>query len=223
MKRLNTTETRIFEALSVMHWATMHQLLFWLTSQTAKRMKALEYNLPRMVKKGLIKEAWWEGKKAYSISHPVRLLEHGVACTECLIRFVSARREYAVVGEDAFKAKKFGVIPEWGLIWPRKGTMLLFEFCTEDNATRSGMVPRKVNLYRRNLRKFETAYDATAVVVFVLDLSRADAEALASRCLHNEPIFFTDYRTFLSLNYGEALTAPIYIWGDGDTYPLSHD
>jgi hypothetical protein len=223
MKRLNTTESRIRAALAEMHWATMSHLLFRLTGQFEKRMKSLEYNLPRMAKKRLIKETWWEGRKVYSISHPARLVEHGVACTECLMRFISARGEYAIISEDSFKEQRFGVIPEWGISWPHEATMLLLEFCTADNATRSGVVSRKVNLYRRSLHKFNTAYDVTAVVVFVVDLPSSDVEALALRHLHYEPIFFTDYRVFLSMNYGDALVAPIYLWGDGSTHPLSHD
>jgi hypothetical protein len=39
----------------------------------------------------------------------------------------------------------------------------------------------------------------------------------------SDPFFFTDYQTFKNLPVGEALTANIYFWSDGNEWRLTHN
>jgi hypothetical protein len=90
MKRLTPAEDRILAAARMMHWFTRLHLLFWFTGQRKKRVKWIEYNLPRMVAKGLLKESWHKGKKVYSAWASKLHIEHGLVCSEALIRFLAA-------------------------------------------------------------------------------------------------------------------------------------
>lgn len=205
-------------AAGVLHWFTRVHLMLWFTGQRRKRVKWIEYNLPRMVAKRLLRESRHKGRKVYTAwSNPMHV-EHGVVCSEALIRFVQANSNCTLISENACRTEKFGVVFEWAALYPNR-TMLLFEYCTEDNAGRSGLVTRKVNLYRRHLDAIEAHFSAQALVLFVLD--GKDALAHATENQGASFAYFVDLETFMSMKMGKQLTAPIYIWGaDGRRYPI---
>ena len=79
----------------------------------------------------------------------------------------------------------------------------------------------KLNAYDRNIEKIEEKFQAKAIVVFIIDIPRERVERyVRSLKRENNPYFFTDYQTFLSIPLGQQLTAPIYFWVDGKEYPL---
>lgn len=102
----------------------------------------------------------------------------------------------------------------------------------------------KINAYLRHLEKLEEKFQAKAIVLFVIDVSRVKvrdfvgtvkreagsaADGGASAFVAGDrfplnPFYFTDYKTFLGVPLGQQLAAPIYIWNDGKEYPLKkHD
>ena len=116
-----------------------------------------------------------------------------------------------IIPERYFRG--FGIVPEWGIKYSE--SLLLFEFCTRDNASRSGLVNQKVAMYQKNLPNIEERFGGQGTVLFVLDIPREKIKPTGEFC------FFTDYETFKTVPYSQQLTASIYIWGgDGKTYPL---
>jgi hypothetical protein len=190
----------------------------WFTGEERTRHKRTEYNLPRLVQKGVLQEVRFGRKKVYSAWGSRQHLRHGLACTEGFIRFHLADPTGMPIAEKQFHQGQFGCIPEWGIKYLRGklNTLLLYEYCTYDNATRNGLVQRKINSYNRGLHRIEQTYEAKAIVLFVLELDRERVRLMAQG-----DYFFTDYDTFLQVPYGRQLTAPIYFWGqDGHCYPL---
>lgn len=196
-------------------------LMLWFYGREKKRDKRTEYTLLSLVKKGAIKEARWGRPKVYAVRGSTQHIEHGLACAEGLVRVVRSDNNCVVIGENQLSAAKLGCVSEWITKYPND-TMLAYEHCTRDNATRSGMIPRKVNQYGRYLWRIEEAFEAKAVVLFVIELPR---EAVRRMALKYGSYFYTDYETFLKVPLGQQLTAPIYIWGEnGQEYPLKkHD
>ena len=114
------------------------------------------------------------------------------------------------------------MVPEWAIRYSN-GKMLLFEFSTADNASRTSLMAAKVNKYLDNLHAIARDFQAEVVVLFVMDIPRVKVEQFVAGTIPADPIFFIDYRTFMTVHAGEVLTAPVYIWGgDGNTYPLSN-
>jgi hypothetical protein len=163
---------------------------------------------------------------------------HGLACTETLVRFWRSDMEGEIVAERYFYG--CGAVPEWGLRYANR-RMLLFEFCTESNFTFSNNMKGKLNADTNQLKHIEKKYATEAVDLFVLDISmervkRYDGSLKLDACSDAEgeqsalyggdtfpfhPLFFVDYETFLNVQIGKQLTAPIYLWSyDGRKYPL---
>lgn len=219
MKR--STIYQFKEISQVFHWAERRHYIWWFTSKENGRHKMTEYNLPLLVKKGILKEYGWGKRKVYAAWGNPQHIEHGLACTECLLRFITCDPVCTLIGERHFRG--CGSIPEWGIKYP-KGTLLLFEFCTFDNATRSGLISRKVNAYRRYLTEIESKFDSKAIVLFVIDLPKESVSQMVACYLENAPFFyFVDYESFKNVPTGKQLVAPIYLWEDGNTYPLRHN
>lgn len=157
------------------------------------------------------------GKRFYytSWSQPMHLM-HGIVCTRALLRFWGADRDCELIGENEFRKHKFGVVPEWGILYPN-GSLLLCEYCTADNVGRNGLVPKKVNFYIRFTKSIQSHFNARVVVVFILE-SR-DAMKTATQCEATSFIYFVERDKFFSVNPNDQITAPVY-WLDGKEYPL---
>ncbi|MFC1879103.1 hypothetical protein ACFLZW_04250 [Chloroflexota bacterium] len=146
------------------------------------------------------------------------LFEHGLGCTEGLVRFYRSDMDCQVIPER--KLRGFGIVPEAGILYPNN-TLLLYEFCTHDNFNRPGLILSKITRYQSQLSRFEQKFGGEAVVVFVADDTRFKVDCFVNDHMPlGEQLFFTDYKTFLDTPIGEQLCAPIYIWGN-DSWPYA--
>jgi hypothetical protein len=210
------------EAAQLFQWATKEHFLIWFTGSLGRHRRT-EVMLPRLVRKGKLIAHQMGKKIAYaSIRHASKqplFLEHGLGCTEGLVRIIRSKMDGEVIAERFFRG--FGSVPEWGIIYPN-GKLLLYEYCTQDNFEHTLTMRNKIRKYLENLEAIEEKFNGEAIVLFVIDISRDRVSRFIERY---KPIggqfFFTDYNTFKSVPLGCQLTAPIYFWGeDGNPYPL---
>ena len=191
--------------------------------------------LPRLVKMGKLTEAWFVNnsrrRKIYSVPRINRKrvsgqeyyprFEHGLGCTEGLVRFYRADTDCMVIPER--KLRGWYIFPEWAIKYFKTGTLLMYEFCTEDNWKRKSVIRSKIKRYKDTFHKFKKKFDAKrCIVVFVADANRWDVDGFVkSEMPTGSEFYFTDYTTFCNTPIGEQLSTPIYIWGnDRWSYPL---
>jgi hypothetical protein len=233
MTRLTIPLHAYIEAANVFHWATKRHYQLWFTGQAKTRHRRTESVLKRLTRSGKLRAVYYGKKLIYSVPRKSKGMKqdefaglskvvHGLACTECLVRFFRSRTDGTVVAERFFST--LGAVPEWGIVYPN-GTMLLFEFCTRDNFFFSGKLTGKMAAYRNNLERIEESFNAKAVVVFVVDVKREILDRFVkARVTDPGPYFFSDYETFLKMPIGRALYEPIYTWSfDAKLYPLSRN
>ncbi len=195
----------------------------WFTGCAARRHKRTEAMLPRLVKEGKLVARRFGRRLVYSVPRRCRSklpnIEHGLACTEGLVRFWRAWMAGEIVPERFFRG--LGCVPEWGILYPT-GTLLMYEFSTAANFNRAGLVKGKLAKYRAHLAGIEAQFQAKGLVVFALDVPRATVVRFVRRLAPlGQSFFFTDYDTFLRVPIGEQLAAPIYLWGgDAQAYTL---
>lgn len=195
------------------NWFTREHIILLLTGKL-DRIHSAEVVLPRLVKRGLLKQVKFHQRFAYAVRRVSRsyndeiFIEHGLGCTEGLVRFWISDRSGELIRERKFKS--MGICPEWALRYP-SGKLLLYEFCTEDNSKRIGVIKSKITRYQKIMKD-------NYVIVFVMDLPRKDVIYLVEKIKPEGPFMFTDYETFKTVPYGDQLTASIYLWG-GDVQP----
>jgi len=82
---------------------------------------------------------------------------------------------------------------------------------------------KKADQYRSGIRSIEDYFEAKALVLFVLDVPQHSVKRTAQKlCSNGEQFYFVDLQTFMGVEIGKQLSAPIYIWGgDGEKYPLT--
>jgi hypothetical protein len=232
------------DAAEKFHWATKGDYLRWLTGEEPTRHRRTERFLKRLVDKKILKAIRYgnmliytkaKGNEIVEVEWQMQKVYHGLACTKCLVRTFRSDMSGFVIPERDFYG--IGCNPEWGITYPN-GTGLLFEFSTATDFKFTGRMNGKLNAYRRHFEKFEEKLGVKPVVLFVLDVPRdvvkryvgslggddGSAGGFAASSggdrFPSDPFFFTDYQTFLSVPFGQQLTAPIYIWFDGKEYPL---
>jgi hypothetical protein len=256
---------RYIEAAQVFHWFTKEHIILWFLG-TLKRHRRTESVLLRLVRKGKLRSVRFGKRLVYTVPRrtkgkiPVLQKEkpgyepkiseaaiagsnkiiHGLACTECLVRFYRSRPDGEIIAERFFY-RLGAAVPEWGIRYAN-GKTLLLEFSTESNFLYTNMMKGKISAYLRYLEKIEEKFQAKAIVLFVIDVPRVTVERFVGS-LRREvgsvggfaassnggfspaaPFFFTDYETFLKVPIGQQLTASIYFWIDGKEYPLTkHD
>lgn len=128
-------------------------------------------------------------------------IEARIAKTEGVVRFHLADPTAVYLWERDF----VGARPEFGYRFP-KGD-LLFEFQSYHNTLQE--YKHKVQAYKR----------APGVVLFVCAVDRGMMERYIKK--YPGDYYATDYETFLSVPYGEQISAPIYFWGgDGTAHSL---
>ncbi len=221
------------EAAGVFHWATKRHYQLWFTGQVHTRHRRTENVLRRLVRSGRLRAVHYGKPLAYALPRRSKRtkrdefaglskLAHGIACTECLVRFYRSRMDGTAIAEHCFST--LGAVPEWGIMYPN-GMMLLLEFCTRDNFLFSGNVVGKMAAYRRNLDRIGEGFGAKPLVVFVVDVRRDLLHRYVRARLQDAgPYFFVDYESFLKVPIGRALQEPIYMWSfDGKPYPLSKE
>lgn len=219
-KRLSTiSKYKYLQASQVFHWAKNEHYITWFGKENGRHRRT-ESMLPRLVRKGKLVARSYGKRLIYTCPRRKgdKNIEHGLACTESLVRFYRSDPKGEIIAEHHFRG--CGSIPEWGIRYPN-GMMLLYEFCTADNYARSGIVAGKITRYINNLSKIERKYDAQAIVLFVIDATRRKVDRYVQKIIPaGEQFYFTDYKTFLYEPIGEQLSAPIYIWGE-DGWPYS--
>jgi len=206
-----------------------------------KRIKALERLLPDLEREGWISSEWHRGGKVYSIVRKKRVnpvsMDHEIACALILVLLWRCRMEEGeIFPERAFRG--FGIVPEGGIRYSEeRKTMLIFEYCTKSNFTHGGVMKSKITRYKKYLPQMEARVKRKITVLFVLDIDRNEVRKFIGRMrpILNEPIlsgfdgspeypfFFTDYQTFKTAPIGQALTAKIYFWNDGNEWRLTNN
>lgn len=210
------------KAAQLFHWATREHYQLWFTGSLARHRRT-EVMLPRLVRKGKLATQKLGKKIVYAslrmASRKPLFVEHGLGCTEGLVRMNIARMDGEVIPERYFRG--LGSVPEWGIRYPT-GKLLLYEFSTENNYEHSNTIKIKIAKYINHIPDIEKKFGGKAIVLFVIDISRERIENFIKRNLPiGYPFFFTDYETFKSVPLGKQLTTPIYYWGeDAKAYSL---
>jgi hypothetical protein len=146
---------------------------------------------------------------------------HSRGRTSIIARLLLADRTARVIFERQLRqAREFPLVPDGGLVYtsPTSGGqwVLLFEYCTPDNAARLNVLRWKANHYLQVAEERPTYQ-----VLFVLDLAADQLPATVSRLPGHGAFWYIDYATFMRIPPGQHLTAPVYLnGGDGQTYPL---
>lgn len=194
------------------HWATMEQYVKWFTGDV-KRHGRTEIVLKRLAERGKILRKRYGKRFVYAAKRRrgYTKIYHGLVCTECLIR-VYRSKEGQVIQESKFYG--CGSIPEWGIIYDT--TILLFEFCSQDNFKRKGRMAGKINQYQKNLEKIEDRFNAKPVVLFVIAGERNKVEEFVGDEKPLGDFVFTDFHTFLKIPSGDVLKAKVYFWWSGE-------
>jgi len=211
-KHSSISQGAFLKVAQVFNWASKEHYLLWFTG-ARQRSRRIEILLKRMTDQGKLVSVGY-GKKLIYIAPRYRQsgyfyqVEHGLGVTEGLVRFIISDRSGVIIPERKFRG--FGVRPEFGIVY--KEGILLYEFCTRDNA-------RRMNVLRIKLINYAKFVDKHTVV-FVMDLPRDDVRSIVRKLRPQGPYLFTDHDTFLSVPLGQQLIIPIYIWEDGNEYPL---
>ena len=214
------TQKEYLIASQVFHWATKEHYGMWFTGKMVRHRRT-EAMLPRLVKKGRLVAKRYGKRLVYAaprITNQVNV-EHGLGCTEGLVRMWRSRTDATIIPERFFRG--FGSVPEWGLLYPN-GKLLLYEHCTADNFERRHVVKTKITNYQEHLPAIEEHFKGEAIVLFVIMASQEKVEGFVANIKVVGPFFFTDYPSFISVPVGKQLYTPIYAWGeDGQVYALA--
>jgi hypothetical protein len=234
------SEYQVMMAIRLFRFMKRGQLEMYFRGQVG-RIKALEILLPDLERKGRVYTVWHKGEKVYSPAGRLAAenfsLEHELAATDILIRLWRCRMvEGEIVTERKFRG--FAVVADGGVRFDsRRGTMLIFEYCTNKNFNHGGVAKSKITRYRKYMVSLEKHFERAITVLFVIDDHRqrvADyvrrnqnllSQPVASNLKASDyyPFFFTDYHTFKSASVGETLRQKIYFWVDGKEWSLVND
>ena len=213
----------VMRFMEVAHWATNRQIQIGLRGYYNRRYTTLERLLRRKSLRGKLRSGKYGKIKIYAKPMKSRgdLLDtarvyHGLSCTECLIRFLTAK-EGEALPERLFRG--YRRVPEFGIRFERN--LLLLEFSTKHDTEYSQKLRGKLSGYDYSLSKIEDDFGAKAVVVFILDVTRERVKQLVEKYKPSEKYVFCDYKTFLEVPMGHALIEPVYIFNDGVERPLS--
>jgi hypothetical protein len=233
------TEDQVLKTVKLLRYVSRRQLAVNFTGKD-ERIKILETALPKLEREGQLVVTWHDGEKVYSPARKNRVMgmsiDHEIGVTEGLIRILRCRMaESEIIPEKDFRG--FAIVPEWGIRYTDDmGTMLLYEYCTEQNFKHGGVMKSKLTRYKKYLPDIEAKTNREITVLFVIDTDRVRVKDFVRRikAFLDEPIisgftsearypfFFTDYQTFKSVPIGEALTAKIYFWHDGEEWSLTN-
>ncbi len=218
---------KYLELSQVFHWATKQHYVLMLTGRV-ERHRRTETMLPRLVTRGRLTATYYGKKLVYCALRKNRkriagskyypTIEHGLACTEALVRFSVSDPNCVLIAERYLRGHN--IVPEWAILYPNK-RLMLFEFCTKDNFKRRAIFKSKITRYQNNLDDLIIKFAEDGFVLFVIDALREEIVEFLKHTSTGEKFMFCDYKTFLSVPYGKQITEPIYIWGgDSKSYPL---
>ena len=218
MRHCSIRKSDYLKACQLLEVMTAEQLRLWFTG-SAGRHKRTEVMLPRLVREASLR-VFRQGKYFVyvipRISRGEYHLDHKLACSEGLVRFWRSDMQGVVVAERFFRG--LGCIPEWGIIYDN--SILLYEYCSPDQFSRGRKVESKVVNYDQHLHSIEEKFGKPGIVVFAIDAPRGKVEKWVARVQPSGPYFFTDYEALTQVPIGHQLSADIYFWEDGNTYPL---
>lgn len=221
MKPLTPTQEEYRKVAEYFLWAEARDFTYFFTGEW-KRWKRTEYNLPRLVKKGALTAVKCGRKLVYSTGRGkidnTADIEHGLICTKSLLRF-KASKEGDFISENFFRTLNFESVPEWGVIYDN--VLLLFEYSTADNFRRTLLMKKKLASYKRTIPKMETSFRKSVVVLFVFEAERHRVKQFVAKYAKDRRYYFCDLASFQNAAIGEQLTTPIYLWQDGQSYPLT--
>lgn len=233
-------EYDILRAVKLLRYVSRRQLAMKFGGKE-ERIKVLETTLPKLEKEGRLIVIRYGGEKVYSPARKNRVdgasIEHELGATEGLIRIWRCRMEESeIFPERVFRG--FAIVPEWGIRYSEeRGTMLLYEFCTQSNFKHGGVMKSKLSRYKKHLPFIEAKAKRDITVLFVIDTERIWVKEFVHRmeAFLDEPVisgfsgearypfFFTDYETFKKVPVGKALTASIYFWRNGKEWALTNN
>src|SRR6185503_8795916 len=121
----------------VFHWFTKEHIILWLWG-FLKRHRRTESVLPKLVQKGKLRSVKFGKRLVYTVPRRTKgklpelqrekhgyepkvseeaisgrnKIVHGLACTECLVRFWRSRMDGEIISERYFYG--LGAVPEWG-------------------------------------------------------------------------------------------------------------
>lgn len=208
------TQDVFLKVAQVFNWATKEHYEMWFSN--GQRSRRVEILLQRFTdRKKLIATTY--GKRLVYIVPRYRKfdafqIEHGLGVTEGLVRLILADKSGVIIPERKFFGHQ--VRPEFGIYYG--DSMLLYEYCTRDNAKRLHVLKNKLRHYLEFTREKQ-------LVLFVMQLGRPEVKDTLNKLRPEGPFLFTDYQTFTSVPLGEQLRAKIYLWEDGNEYSLKYD
>lgn len=229
MGRHTISKKRYLELGQVFHWAVRehYQLMF---TGNVERHSRTEKVLPRLVEEKKLVAIPWGQRLIYSVPRRTRgrgsvsryKIEHGLSCTSCLVRTWLSRQDGVIISEKKFI--RFRSVADWGIAYPN-GSLLIFEFASYDNFNRVKLVRDKIAGYVASLDAMLTTFACKrGIVLYVADTGRGKVKSFVQENDVPAEFYFTDYETFKSVPFKEQLSADIYIWQDGRSYPLTnHD
>ena len=189
-----------------------------------KRVKAVEYHLPRLVKSKQLTAVQDSKRLAYKYGRQngkaKTHLKHDLMCTRCALKFL-LQGEGEIVNERFFQESKelFGLVPDWAVLFRR--SVLLCEYSTADNFGRKRLMKRKIKQYKNALPIFEDFFEMPAIILFILETSQYEVKRFAGEDEADSSFYFTDLASFMDTSHTQVLDVPIYLWGgDGKNHPL---
>jgi hypothetical protein len=223
---------RYLEVSQWFHWATKEHYVMWFTGST-ERHRRTEVVLPRLVKK--YENPKTRNRSLYATKYGKRLIyicprkkrkgdilykiDHGLGCTECMVRFYRANTTSKIIEERKFFG--CGSIPDFGIQYSK--ATLLVEYSSRDNFYQHNVIKNKLSAYRHNLWKIEERFKTNGIIIFVIDIPRERLERFIGEMKPIDlPVFFVDFESFKSVDLGKQLSAEIYYFGgDGSIGPLT--
>lgn len=208
------SQSKLLDWAYLFHWARREDFVRVICGQD-KRHKAIEYNLPVLVKRRQLKRRRWGRQYVYALpgtnGRSACNLEHGLRCTDALVRFhLSKAGEY--VSEREFRAGGSKPVPEFGVRYGGDtAVLLLFEYSSADNFRRKKLMEKKVRAYVSAMVWFSLMYEAEPYLVCVIDANESEVERFAGRFDRNY-LYFADAHSFYSAPYGQQLSSQIYLW-----------
>ena len=178
------TEDDVLRAIRLTRWVWRSTLEMYFGGGE-KRIKALEVMLPALERDGRLLSERQGGEKIYWITRrdkgkPTSIV-HEAACADILVMLWRCRMgEGEIVPERTFRG--FGIVPEAGIRYSEeRNTMLIFEYCTQQNFTHGGVMKSKITRYIKYLPQMEARFGRRITVLFVLDVERSEVKKFVQR------------------------------------------
>ena len=162
----------------VAHWATKRQTQLFIRGVAPPRDGPIEEELLRMERRKMLRVVQNKvtDPKYYALPRKTKnfnpldavRLYHGLACTECMVRFYRSNTDCEVFPERAFRG--LGSVPEGGILYGevkdefgkvlRNPSLLVYEFSTKHDVSYPLNMIGKFQAYDRNRENINEAFKA---------------------------------------------------------------